>query len=83
MNDIKKHQQEKGCRPKPRPKPPGRFSTSRLKRTGKLDGLSDKHVERGIALGTIFNDPTEMRRVVHELFDRGPKRRKFEFDTGD
>lgn len=80
MHDIKKHQAESGCRPKRRPKPAGTFSTAKLKREGKLSGLSDKHVERGIAIGTIFDDPTEMRRVVSELFDRGTKRRKFDFD---
>lgn len=80
MDGIKKHQREKGCRPRPRPKPKGTFSTAGLKRAGKLDGLSDKHVDRGIAVGTIFDDPSEMRRVVGELFDKGTRRRKFEFD---
>ncbi len=75
MVALKKHQKEKGCRPKKRPKPKSEFSINRLQRAGKLDGVSDLHVERGVAVSQVFSDPQRMRGYVRELVKSRYRRR--------
>lgn len=76
MPNLKKHQKEEGCKPRGRPKPKHSFDVGRLRRAGKLEGLSDKHVERGIGVAAVFSNAQEMRRFVTEVFEKNFKRRR-------